>query len=86
MTKCTAWDGTLRLSRPTADVVFGDRKGKEAARVPLSFREYAHSGLEAQWSLAPPARDFMRLGMAMQTNINALGNKKDAWISDHQGS
>ena len=57
-------------------------KGKEAARVPMSFWEYAGSGLHAQWSLAAPPRDFMRLRMAIQTDINALGHKKGAWISE----
>ena len=56
------------------------KKDKEKGKKMISFREYTQSGLHAQWSLVAPQKDFMRLRMEIQTDLNRLGDQKDEWV------
>ena len=56
--------------------------GKETAHVPLLFQEYAFFGPCAEWKLVAIPQPFMRVRMAIQTDIKALSEKKEACISE----
>ena len=71
--KGTAWDGTPSESKAM-------KKDKGKGKKVISFREYTQSGLHAQWSLVAPQRDFMRLRMEIQTDLNTLVERRDKWV------
>ena len=70
--KVTARDGTLSESK-------AKRREKGKGMKIISFRQYTQSGIHAQWSLVAPQRNFMRLRMEIQTDLNTLGERRDEW-------
>ena len=67
--------GTSRDGAPSGSKAVKKDKGK--GKKIISFREYTQSGLHAQWSLVAPQKDFMRLRMEIQTDLNKLGERRD---------
>ena len=70
--------GTAREGTPSGAKAAKKDKGK--GKKMISFREYTQSGLHAQWSLVAPQKDFMRLRMEIQTDLNKLGDRKEEWV------
>ena len=70
--------GTSREGTPSGAKAVKKDKGK--GKKMISFREYSQSGLHAQWSLVAPQKDFMRLRMEIQTNLNRWGDRKEEWV------
>ena len=69
--------GTARDGAPSGAKAVKNDKGK--GKKMISFREYTQSGLHAEWSLVAPQKDFMRLGMEIQTDLNRLGERRGEW-------
>ena len=70
--------GTARDGTPSESKAMKKDKGK--GKKMISFREYTQSGLHAQWSLLAPQKEFMRLRMEIQTDLNTLGERRDEWV------
>ena len=70
--------GAARDGTPSGSKAKRSDKGK--GKKMISFREYTQSGLHTQWSLVAPQRDFMRLRMEIQTDLNTLGERRDEWV------
>ena len=70
--------GTARDGTPSESKAKRSDKGK--GKKMISFREYTQSGLHTKWSLVAPRRDFMRLRMEIQTDLNTLGERRDEWV------
>ena len=70
--------GTARDGTPSASKAKKSEKGK--GKKMISFREYTQSGLHSQWSLVAPQKDFIRLRMEVQTDLNTLGERRDEWV------
>ena len=70
--------GTAREGSPSGAKAAKKDKGK--GKKMISFREYTQSGLHAQWSLVAPQKDFMRLRMEIQTDLNKLSDRKEEWV------
>ena len=70
--------GMARDGTPSASKAKKSEKGK--GKKMISFREYTQSGLYAQWTLVAPQKDFIRLRMEIQTDLNTLGERRNKWV------
>ena len=70
--------GTARDGSPSGSKAV--KKDKGIGKKMVSFREYTQSELHAQWSLVAPQKDFMRLRMEIQTDLNKLVERRDEWV------
>ena len=59
-------------------VRFGGECSPPAPPSPSSVREYIMSGVYAQWLLVIPTKEVLRMRMALQLSVNAMGDEKDA--------